>query len=197
MKQRKGFTLIELMIVIAIIIILAAIAIPNYLKMTDRARRSRVAGDFTSVATALEAFSVDWGSYPNTPGDTPAALAGSFGKHNVDSGIYHELIGYSGVGTEELINLNTATTLTGEQGGIEYIKAGTLAAMYNPFSPNDETDYWYCSSPSGNHWILAVQYDSDTILYKTDMTTDLQEVDDTVDSASIDNDGKTGYEPES
>jgi type II secretory pathway pseudopilin PulG len=44
------------MIVIAIIIILAAIAIPNYLRMTDRARRSRVAGDFASIATALEAY---------------------------------------------------------------------------------------------------------------------------------------------
>jgi len=192
MKNRKGFTLIELMIVIAIIIILAAIAIPNYLRMTDRARRSRVAGDFTAVATALEAFSVDWGSYPNTPGDTPAALADSFGKHNIDTAVYGELVGDDALAA---INISTNTTLTGESGGIEYIKAGTLAAMYNPFSPNDETDYWYCSSPSGNHWILAVQYDSDTILYKTDMTTDLQEFDDTIANASIDNDGLTGYEP--
>lgn len=81
MRSRKGFTLIELMIVIAIIIILAAIAIPNYLRMTDRARRSRVAGDFTAIATALEAYSVDWGHYPID------AVAEAFGK-TADGGGY-------------------------------------------------------------------------------------------------------------
>jgi len=171
MKNRKGFTLIELMIVIAIIIILAAIAIPNYLRMTDRARRSRVAGDFTSVATALEAFSVDWGNYPNTPGTPDTALAGSFGKNNIASRVYSELVGDELNGAA--INLSTKTTLTGESGGIDYIKAGTLAAMYNPFDPSDTSDYFYASSPSGTHWILGVQYSSTDVLYKTDMTTDL------------------------
>ncbi|GEM_PF-627817 len=179
MKNRKGFTLIELMIVIAIIIILAAIAIPNYLRMTDRARRSRVAGDFTSVATALEAFSVDWGSYPYIPGVAPAALAGSFGKHNTGvaplptSVIRDELIGEDIAVTTANINLSTATTLTGENGGIDYIKSGTVDAMYNPFLPNSTVDYFYCSSPTGNHWVLAVQYNSDDILWRSDMTTDL------------------------
>jgi len=160
------------MIVIAIIIILAAIAIPNYLRMTDRARRSRVAGDFTSVATALEAFSVDWGTYPNTPGSPATALSGSFGKNNTATVIHDEITG----GAAAVINVNTHITLTGEQGGIDYIKAGTVDAMYNPFAPNSTVDYFYCSSPTGNHWVLAVQYNADDILWRSDMQTDLVQV---------------------
>jgi hypothetical protein len=137
----------------------------------DRARRSRVAGDFASTATALEAFSVDWGGYPNTPGTPATALAGSFGKNNIASRVYSEIVGDELNGAA--INVSTATTLTGEEGGIDYIKAGTLASMYNPFDPNATTDYFYASSPSGNHWILGVQYNSTDVLYKTDTTTDL------------------------
>ena len=175
MKQRKGFTLIELMIVIAIIIILAAIAIPNYLRMNDRARRSRVAGDFTSLATALEAFQVDWGSYPKI------ATASAFGKGidtaaNAVSGIGKEL---TGTGT---INATGKTTLTGENGGIEYIKLGTIASMYNPFIPSatatvtahDEC-YWYVSGNSGANWTLYVVEKAGTYLYRTDKVTDLTE----------------------
>ena len=187
MKKRKGFTLIELMIVIAIIIILAAIAIPNYLRMTDRARRARVAGDFTSVATALEAFSVDWGSYPNTPPST--ALTGSFGKDATTSVIEDEIT----AGASAVINKTGNTTLTGEDGGIEYIKTGTVNSMYNPFNPNDTDDYFYASSPTGNHWVLAVQYNSTQVLYRTDMTTDLKQIDGTETGASIDDDGVPGY----
>lgn len=60
----KGFTLIELLIVIAIIAILAAIAIPNFLQAQTRSKVSRVKGELRSIATALEAYYVDYNDYP-------------------------------------------------------------------------------------------------------------------------------------
>ena len=62
--KNRGFTLIELLIVIAIIAILALIAVPNFLEAQVRAKVSRVHADMRSYATAIEAYSVDWGRPP-------------------------------------------------------------------------------------------------------------------------------------
>jgi len=64
MKSRTAFTLIELLIVVAIIAILAAIAVPNFLEAQVRAKVSRVNADMRSLATALEAYFVDYNHYP-------------------------------------------------------------------------------------------------------------------------------------
>ncbi|MBI1292977.1 prepilin-type N-terminal cleavage/methylation domain-containing protein [bacterium] len=64
MKGIKAFTLIELLIVVAIIAILAAIAVPNFLEAQVRAKTSRVKADMRSIATALEAYNVDYNVYP-------------------------------------------------------------------------------------------------------------------------------------
>ena len=63
-QRKEGFTLIELLIVVAIIAILAAIAVPNFLEAQLRAKVSRVRTDMRSLATALEAYFVDWNHYP-------------------------------------------------------------------------------------------------------------------------------------
>lgn len=60
----RAFTLIELLIVVAIIAILAAIAVPNFLEAQTRSKVSRVKADQRTMATAIEAYRVDTNSYP-------------------------------------------------------------------------------------------------------------------------------------
>ncbi|MFB3789112.1 MAG: type II secretion system protein [bacterium] len=60
----QAFTLIELLIVVAIIGILAAIAVPNFLNAQTRAKIARVQGEFRSIATALESYHMDTNFYP-------------------------------------------------------------------------------------------------------------------------------------
>jgi type II secretion system protein G len=64
----SGFTLTELLIVVAIIAVLAAIATPNFLEAQMRSKVSRAQADMRTLQTALEAYAVDWNSYPLNAG---------------------------------------------------------------------------------------------------------------------------------
>ena len=62
--KTAGFTLVELLIVVAIIGIIAAVAVPNLLNAVDRAKQKRTMADMRSLAEGVEAYSVDFTIYP-------------------------------------------------------------------------------------------------------------------------------------
>lgn len=64
-KNQKGFTLIELMIVIAIIGILAAIAIPQFSSYRAKSFNSAAVSDVRNARTDLEAHYAEFEEYPN------------------------------------------------------------------------------------------------------------------------------------
>jgi len=74
--KRKGFTLIELMIVVAIIGILAAIAIPNFLRFQARAKQSEAKQNLGAIFTAYTSYFSDNNTFPGAT--TMVVGSGSF-----------------------------------------------------------------------------------------------------------------------
>jgi len=63
-KKEKGFTLVELMVVIIILAVLTGIAIPSYLALRNRARIQATRSEMQNIATALEMYAADNDAYP-------------------------------------------------------------------------------------------------------------------------------------
>jgi type II secretion system protein G len=76
--NRKAFTLIELLIVVAIIAILALIAVPNFLEAQVRAKVSRAKNDLRSLAVAIEAYRIDNNEWPIGPQEGAAPIWTAF-----------------------------------------------------------------------------------------------------------------------
>jgi prepilin-type N-terminal cleavage/methylation domain-containing protein len=64
-NNRWGFTIVELMIVVAIIALVAAIAIPNFLRSRKRSQASRVLEDMRIVDSAIDQYAIEYDKTPN------------------------------------------------------------------------------------------------------------------------------------
>lgn len=74
-RRRQGFTIIELMLVVAIIGTISAIAIPSFLRYQLRAKRSEAYANLAAVAKAEDSYFASNGRYADSAGSWPGGLS--------------------------------------------------------------------------------------------------------------------------
>ena len=120
LRNRKGFTLIELMIVVAIIGILAAIAIPNFLRFQAKSKQSEAKELLSTVYTAEAAYFAEqnvYGSLSNagfTPSSTPKYYTGIVNNFTFTAGSSFTATASANIDGDATIDLWTLTQASRE-----------------------------------------------------------------------------------
>jgi prepilin-type N-terminal cleavage/methylation domain-containing protein len=70
-RKERGFTFIELLVVMILVAILASMAYPAFSSVMERARKTQAKNDLTQIVTAVNAYYTEYGKYPIVIDDTP------------------------------------------------------------------------------------------------------------------------------
>ena len=138
-KEQQGFTLIELMIVVAIIGILAAIAIPAYQDYTIRAQISEGLTLSAGAKTAVSEYYVEHGTWPTDNDEAGLAdkhdIIGNYTEHvEVEDNVIEIKFGYDV--HEKIMDEKIELTAVNNGGSISWTcaSAGTIQANHLPAS---------------------------------------------------------------
>ena len=91
-RRSAAFTLIEILVVIAIIAILLGFIFPVFQGVQERAKKVQAKNDLTQIVTAVNAFYTEYGRYPNATADTTDAAA-TYGGTTSSKALFDELRG--------------------------------------------------------------------------------------------------------
>ncbi|MFM1990507.1 MAG: hypothetical protein RJA99_3464 [Pseudomonadota bacterium] len=137
-QAQKGFTLIELMIVVAIIGILAAVAIPSYQDYTTRAKVSEGFAGASAAKTAVAEYHASNAEFPsnNTSvgfGASTGMTGNSYKSINIsNNGVI--TVSYKKIGDAVADNATVVLTPTANEGTITWACTGTVTAKFRPQS---------------------------------------------------------------
>ena len=154
MKKQKGFSLIELLIVVAIILIIAAIAVPNLLRSRMAANESSAAGSERTIATSNVTYSTTYGiGYAGTlaqlgPNTTTPTAVGSATSDLLDA------------------TLSAATVSTAPKSGYFFTYAATPGGT-TPTSASQNTSFTVLAQPaSASTGVSAFCVDQSNVVRK-------------------------------
>ena len=94
-RRSGGFTLVELMIVLAVVGILAAIAIPNFLRMRDRAKIAEVKANLGAIRVTETAYYSEYNRYVGNQAQNPDRTADPPGRFAWTNGTRFSILGFA------------------------------------------------------------------------------------------------------
>jgi prepilin-type N-terminal cleavage/methylation domain-containing protein len=156
-KSQAGFTLVELLVTVAIILVLIGIAIPSYSAAVRRGNLSSAAGTVDAYAKAARMYQTEWSVFPlassnlagaEAPAGTPATCAAGGEISTVDATTLSGTMTRSGY----LINFKSSGTATGNGG---CAGATTYDVTANPVTLGSTGNEAVCEDNSGTYHIVG------------------------------------------
>jgi type II secretory pathway pseudopilin PulG len=147
-----GFTLVELLVVIGIIIVLIGVLLPMIVRAMRQSQRARIASDFNAISNALDAYKGDFGDYPRIIYN-PAALSIYNGTGSGAALLGKALLGLGDATTAPWSSGSTYTVgqivgLGSAPGDVDYVAIQAVPAGIKP-SLATSAPYWaHISLPS-------------------------------------------------